>query len=584
MNSVSLHAGSPAFTGPSDDLDAARQRELNDALAALSVGKRTWVATSVSEQLTLIDEIIGRVALAAEEWTELSAAGKRGADQPEVRASERFMGPLLTIRYLQLLRRALRDIEISGRPRLRGLPRVGRSGRTTVPVFPAMSLDPVLIGPGTAEVWLRAGVTPHDLPALHEQACRPTDPLGHLKLILGAGNLGCIAVADALEAIFGRGEAALVKLNPVNEYLLPVFGQIFTPLRQRGVLRFVTGGAVVGEYLCAHPEVQSVHVTGSDKTFDAVVFGPGVQGAERKARRDIRLKKPITAELGGVSPTIVVPGPWSARDLAYAAHSVAFGLTNNAGFNCATTRLLVQHASWPQRGAFLTALQHVLGRIRTQAAHYPGAEDRWQRLVAQHPQARQIGTPDQGHLPWTLALDVDPEGDDPSFSAEAFCSFAAETALQAPDPAGFLDRAVEFVNERVFGSLNATLLVHPASLRDEGTRAAVERAVATLRYGTVGVNAWSGFGFLMCTTPWGAYPGNDPFEVGSGIGMSRNTLRLPEVEKTVLRAPFRTVPPPACFPLFGRPDETTRLLLPLMLNPSPKTFLPMALPVLRGWL
>lgn len=174
MNSVSLHAGSPRFTGPSDDLDAARQRELNDALAVLSVGKRTWVAAAMSERLALIDELIGRVAVAAEEWTELSAAGKRGADQPEVRASERFMGPLLTIRYLQLLRRALRDIETSGRPRLNGLLHVGRSGHTSVQAFPAMPLDPVMIGPGTAEVWLRAGVTPDDVPALHEQACRPT--------------------------------------------------------------------------------------------------------------------------------------------------------------------------------------------------------------------------------------------------------------------------------------------------------------------------------------------------------------------------------------------------------------------------
>jgi hypothetical protein len=42
----------------------------------------------------------------------------------------------------------------------------------------------------------------------------------------------------------------------------------------------------------------------------------------------------VTAELGNVTPYIIVPGPWSQEDLEYHATSVASGLAQNAGHNC----------------------------------------------------------------------------------------------------------------------------------------------------------------------------------------------------------------------------------------------------------
>ena len=49
------------------------------------------------------------------------------------------------------------------------------------------------------------------------------------------------------------------------------------------MLRIVDGGADVGQYLTGHPRIDEVHITGSDKTYDAVVFGTGAEGARRKA-------------------------------------------------------------------------------------------------------------------------------------------------------------------------------------------------------------------------------------------------------------------------------------------------------------
>src|SRR5450759_3281600 len=101
-----------------------------------------------------------------------------------------------------------------------------------------------------------------------------------------------------------------------------------------GVLRLVHGASAEGGYLCHHPGVDELHITGADRTYEAIVFGTGREGADRKRRNDPVLDKPFTAELGNLTPIIVVPGRWSPSDLDYHAENIATMLTNNAGFNC----------------------------------------------------------------------------------------------------------------------------------------------------------------------------------------------------------------------------------------------------------
>ena len=133
------------------------------------------------------------------------------------------------------------------------------------------------------------------------------------------------------------------------------------------------------------------------------------------------------------------------------------------------------------------------------------------------------------------------------FTTEAFCGIFGETPIEADNVADYLDRAVAFANERLWGTLNATLIVHPASLRDPGTAAALEQAIADLRYGTVAINHWSALGFALGVTPWGAFPGHARHDIGSGTGVVHNTLMFSRAEKTVLRAPFRAWPKPVWF-------------------------------------
>ena len=50
---------------------------------------------------------------------------------------------------------------------------------------------------------------------------------------------------------------------------------MFKPFVDEGYVAFVYGGGEEGKYLCTNPAVESIHLTGSEATYDAIVWGPG---------------------------------------------------------------------------------------------------------------------------------------------------------------------------------------------------------------------------------------------------------------------------------------------------------------------
>jgi len=111
-----------------------------------------------------------------------------------------------------------------------------------------------------------------------------------------------------VEKLFNEGKVCLLKMHPVNAYLGPFIEDAFADAIRAGFLAVAYGGAEVGGYLAQHPGVDEVHVTGSARTHDAIVWGADREGRVRML--DPVLKKPITSELGNISPVIVVPGPY----------------------------------------------------------------------------------------------------------------------------------------------------------------------------------------------------------------------------------------------------------------------------------
>jgi hypothetical protein len=237
----------------------------------------------------------------------------------------------------------------------------------------------------------------------------------------------------------------------------------------------------------------------------------------------------------------VVPGPWSDAEIAYHGDNIASMLVNNGGFNCIAARVIVTHGAWNRRNALLDAIRDSLARAEQRAPYYPGAEDRWRRFVTAHPEAETYGQVGEGRVPWTLIPDVDPHAeDDLAFTTEAFCGVFSEVGLDAPRSVpDFVTRAVDFCNENLWGTLSASIIVHPASMKDPAVAVAVEKAIDDLRYGSVVVNHWSALPYGTVSMPWGAYPGHTNQDIQSGRGVVHNTYLLEDVEKAVLRGPFR---------------------------------------------
>ena len=536
--------------------------DLDAAVAAVRANREPWVATPVPERLRLLDQLVRDVAAVADEWIAACVAAE-GLDPARAESGEEaLVGPYFVIRNLRLLQRSLVDIAARGSPRIPGPVRTRPDGQLTAGVFPGSLLDRVFYPGIRAEVWMEPGVTAADLPATQARAYREAHEAA-VCVVLGGGNVSSIGPMDALYKLFVEDRVVVLKTHPVNEYLAPVLERGFLALIAKGVLRIVRGGAGEGAYLCAHPGVDEVHVTGSDRTYEAIVFGPGDEGRGRAERGEPVTTRRVTAELGNVSPVIVVPGAWSAADLERQAENVATMLTNNAGFNCNAARVLVTHAGWPQREAFLRAIGRRLDRIRPRLAWYPGAAQRFETFVGRHPGALLSGRREPGvageRLPWALIPGLDPGAvDDVCFTSEAFCGVFAETALPAPDAATYLGQAVEFATGTLWGTLNATILVHPATEREPGVAEALDRAIAALRYGTVAVNGWAALGYGLVVTPWGAFPGSDPSDIQSGIGFVHDTMMFSRAQKTVIRAPFR----PSIKPVWFAGHRTTHRLAP----------------------
>ena len=410
-----------------DTADLLDRAALDAEVAALRAAAGTWVATPLAEKRRLLEAVRSATAAVAEEWVRVSCRGKGIAAGAPAAGEEWMSGPYALLAEVAARIRLLGRLEAGADPlarlRVRALP----GGQVALRVFPAAPEDRVVLG-YSAEVWLRPGVTLEQARAGVAARLRDPDLPGRVALVLGAGNIGSIPPLDALAKLFQDNAVALIKLNPVNAGLGPVLERALAPLVERGFVRVTSGGVDVGAYLAHHPGVDAVHITGNAASHDALVFGPGEEGARRKRARRPLVTKPVTSELGGVGPVVVAGSRWSDAALRAQAENVATQRLHNSGFNCIASQIVVLPRGWPQADRFLEHLRRALREAPGRRAWYPGAADRQRAAVAAHPGAELLGgDPD---VPRTLLADLDPgDADEPAFRTEYFGPVLGVTRL-----------------------------------------------------------------------------------------------------------------------------------------------------------
>lgn len=554
---------SPDFATVAPRVSSTPMAQVNAVVARLAAKKHAWTRVGTRERAELLERCITHTVGIAREWVRAACEAK-GIDFESPRAGEEWLaGPMATVRNVRLLAEAMRA---GGEP---ALPAVWArpDGQLVARVFPQSALDRLLFTGFSAEVWIEPGERATQ-GAIY-RAKREGAPLheGKLALVLGAGNVASIGPMDALYKLFVEDEVVVVKTNPVNAYLQPFWEEAFRPLLDGGWFAVVRGGADVGSHLCNHPEVDTIHMTGSDRTHDAIVWGSTRAEQEKnKAAGTPKLKKPITSELGAVTPTLVVPGPWSEADLRFQARHVAGMVANNASFNCNACKVLVTAKGWAQREQFLELVHEALERTAPRRAYYPGAQERYQGFLDHYPQAKPLSERTRDVVPWTVIPDVPDDAGEYALSNEAFCGVLAEVTLDETGPARFLEAMTEFANERCWGTLSCVTLIHPQTEREHA--ASFDRALAALRYGGIGVNAFAGVIYALVTPTWGAFPGHPLEDVRSGRGVVHNALLIDHPQKSIVRAPFRIAPTPAWFPDHRTVHQLGELLTAFEGHPS----------------
>jgi hypothetical protein len=521
---------------------------------------------SLERRIDLCRSCVETLMPTVDDWIDAGARGKQCPNRVDVMAEELLSGPLIAVRLLRLLEQSFSDLLLYGHTRLpqaESLPYERRiHGKSMLPIFPTLSLWDRLIFRGiSADAILMERAEPRKRHSDLYRQLQDTS-VSKISLVLGAGNVSSVPFSDAIHKSLVCGHQVILKMNPVNAYLKPIFERAFAPLFQEGLLVAIEGDSQVGQALVDHPDVDDVHLTGSAYTHDRIVWGDNPQEIlARKEAGTPRLTKPVTSELGNVSPWIIVPGVYSTKELTSQAMHLAASITNNAGFNCLATRVIVTCQNWPQRREFLRLLQQNLQSIPKRPAYYPGALERYRRFTQTN-----IDPDDSGCLPYRLLESQSIDENPLVFQEESFTCVCVETPLASQTASQFLDEAVALCNLRLPGTLCAS--VSFPKLFVEQKRRIISQALGTLRYGCVSVNQWSALAYSLLTPPWGGAPGASLEDAQSGIGQVHNTYLLERVEKTVLYGPLVNFPKPVWFPGHRNALRVGRELIGLYHQPS----------------
>ncbi|WP_186646748.1 NAD-dependent aldehyde dehydrogenase [Fluviispira vulneris] len=546
------------------------RKKIENLLLKLSENKNRWAELKLSEKKNYLNNAMNILLTESKQWADSCIRAKGLDELSEISGQEYLLGPAIVMKQLRLFIKAL---DANGCPKI---PKIYKSkaNQYIARVVPANVYDKVMWGGFTAEVRILKNKEP-----TQGMFYRKDKVTGSLSLVLGAGNVSSISPLDALHKLFIEGKVCLVKLNPVNDYLLDIFNNVFDDLIKEGFLAFIKGDSETSEWLCNHPLVDDIHITGSHKTHNKIVWGDETPPKPIDMNK-IKNNKNITSELGCVTPVILIPGMWSDEQLEYHARQIASAVENNGSFNCNAMKLIVTCKGWQQRELFLKQIRKELSLLKNRKAYYPGAQNRYNEFLKRYPQAEVLGEKKVGCIPWTFIADIKKSENEYAFNEEAFCGIISETAIVADDIPSFIRAATDFCNNEVWGTLSCSVIVDPFTRKEYFQE--IEDCIEELRYGAIGINCWSALSYAFASTTWGAYPGHTLDDIQSGIGAVHNGYLIDFPEKSVIDAPFIIKPTPVWFYNNKNIREIAKKLIQFEYSQNPFDFLKLIFAATKG--
>jgi hypothetical protein len=333
----SSYSFTPAVESPAP----TPRQKLDEAIARLCEGAQAFVRLSIDGRIELARSMQQGYLKVAERSVAAGCQAKGIAVDTPAAGEEWTLGPWMMVRHLRLIQESLHALKSFGNTPIGKMSHTV-DGRLSVHVFPGNAIDGMLFKGASVEVYLQASVTEEELDHSRARFYKHSDHDGRVVLVLGAGNVAAIPSMDVITKMFNEGKVCLLKMNPVNAYLGPFIEEAFHEAIAKNFLAVVYGGPEEGRYLAYHDGIDEIHMTGSDKTHDNLVWGPpGPEREAHMARNEPLLRKVITSELGNISPVIIVPGPYSEKELSYQAEDCTSYVTMNASFLCNSAKMLV---------------------------------------------------------------------------------------------------------------------------------------------------------------------------------------------------------------------------------------------------
>ena len=354
-----------------------------------------------------------------------------------------------------------------------------------------------------------------------------------ITLVLGAGNFSSIPYLDVLYHLITRRSVILLKLNPVNEYLKPVFEKVFKNFIERGYIIVTNGNINESKYMATHPGINHIHLTGSDKTYEDIVYGRELTGNERSIKTVTKLNsKPITSELGNVTPIIIHPGKWSTSDIKYQARKIVTGKLNNNGFNCIAAQVVVLPDGWGHTDTLIKYVKYYMNKVKDRKAYYPDSIERLTKLEKDKSYERvnslSCSTP---HLTREIKAYNKYELDEVWSSTIYFRKIGYSSAED------YVKKATDYCNNELWGNLGVSVIIkdHNNKFNKHITNSYIEN----LRYGTIAINEWAAIGYIIPQLPWGGFPGNKDNDIQSGQSFVHNSMLFESPLKGIVETKFR---------------------------------------------
>jgi len=502
--------------------------DIDRNISKLRVNSTEFLNLDVSNLVTMLEQTIENIKTISYYWATLSSE-KKGILSKSKEGEEWIGGPFACIYAIQYFIETIQNNDELDKSKY-------DDSNKSYKVFPTKSIEKLLFPFLEGEIRFAKNLNFDQINEYRGFANRfeKNDP--KITLVLGAGNVSSIPVLDALFHMIAYKSVIYLKLNPVNDYLLPIFNQVFEPFIARGFMIITEGDMEASQYLTQHDGFQQTHLTGSNYTYENIVYGKTLNDKERSLKTYPKVnKKPITSELGNVTPIIVHPGNWSRSEIKHQAKKIVTAKLNNSGFNCIAAQVVVLPKDWKHTEKLKNDIKYYLKKIGDTTSYYPGANENLDDLINTN-NYEQINNLSCSTPFLVTELDLEKEyGNKEVWSTALYFKELTYNSYE-----NFATNAINYVNNKLWGNLGVTVLIK--NYKKKTNKLILKNYVDDLEYGTVAINEWSALGFVIPTLPWGGYPGNKDNDIQSGQGYVHNSYLFESPQKGIVYSKFRLSP------------------------------------------